>query len=80
MNTRDTTTERSKLLLLLSMLPYWVLDFKKNKVQNLLSLDLFGGECALLMDIQSLRPQRTVPVFSGSGTCCLAAGFEGHAW
>lgn len=51
---------------------------KKNERWNLLSLDLFGGERALLMDIQRLWPQRAVSPLRRGRARGLAACFEGH--
>lgn len=51
---------------------------QKKKKKNLLSLDLFGGECALLMDVQRLWPQCAVSAFRGGWSWGLAADFEGH--
>lgn len=45
-----------------------------------MSFDLFGGERALLMDVQRLGPQRAVPPLAGGRPCGLAAAFEGHPW
>lgn len=52
----------------------------KAELDNLLSLDLFCWERALLMDVQRLRPQRAVSPFRGGWTWSFAASFEGHPW
>ena len=46
----------------------------------LLSLDLLGGEGALLVDVQALGPQGAVPALGGGGAGPLAAGSQVHPW